>query len=193
VVAGLDRAPLAQIAHMIREMGFNAVRLPWSNQMYESNPVVVPERLAANPSLQGRSAMDVFDAVIAALASEGLYVILDNHTSNADWCCSNTDGNGFWYNGGYPESSWLADWQSMAARYVNQRAVVGVDLRNEPRGPVWGGTDARYDWHGAAQRAGNSILSVNPNLLIIVEGINYASDLKGVKSLGRVGHWRGDP
>lgn len=183
VVAGLDYAPLSDIAHRIRVMGFNAVRLPWSNQMYESNPLIAPARLAANPSLQGLHALDVFDAVVGALAAEGLYVILDNHTSNADWCCSSTDGNGFWYNGAYPESSWLADWQGMAARYANQPAVVGADLRNEPRGPAWGGSDASSDWHAAAQRGGNAVLNANPNLLIFVEGINYAADLTGVKSL----------
>ena len=31
-------------------------------------------------------------------------VILDNHVSRADWCCSETDGNGFWYNADYPET-----------------------------------------------------------------------------------------
>jgi endoglucanase len=183
VVAGLDRAPLAQIAHLIRTLGFNAVRLPWSNQMYETNLRVADARLSANPTLQGSRALDVFDAVIAALAAEGLYVILDNHTSNADWCCSNTDGNGFWYNAAYPESSWLADWQGIAARYAGQPAVIGADLRNEPRGPLWGGSDARYDWHGAAERGGNSVLGANPNLLIFVEGVNYAADLTGVRNL----------
>lgn len=183
VVAGLDRALLSDLAHRIRIMGFNAVRLPWSNQMYETNPLVAPARLSVNPSLQGLRAMEVFDAVVAALAAEGLSVILDNHTSNADWCCSLTDGNGFWYNAAYPESSWLADWRGMAARYADQPAVIGADLRNEPRGSSWGGPDPRYDWHAAAQRAGNAVLGANPNLLIFVEGIDYAADLRGVKSL----------
>ena len=66
VVAGLDIAPLASISHHIRTMGFNAVRLPWSNEMYESNPVVNVARLPANPDLKGLRALDVFDAVTAA-------------------------------------------------------------------------------------------------------------------------------
>ena len=186
VVAGLDFAPVAAIARQIRIMGFNTVRLPWSNQMYESNPVVATARLKANPALQGMRAMDIFDAVISALAAEGIYVILDNHMSNADWCCSDTDGNGFWYNGAYPESSWLADWQGIASRYANQPAVIGADLRNEPRpanGPKWGGSVPNYDWHGAAERGGNAVLAGDQNLLIFVEGINYAADLTGVASL----------
>lgn len=181
VVAGLEYASLASIAHRIRTMGFNTVRLPWSNEMFESNPVIADARLAANPDLKGLHALDVLDSVIRTLAAEGVYVVLDNHTSTADWCCSNTDGNGFWYNAAYPESSWIADWQAMAKRYANQPAVIGADLRNEPRGPVWAGSDPRYDWHAAAERAGNAILAANPNLLIIVEGVNYAADLTGVR------------
>jgi endoglucanase len=111
VVAGLEYAALPDIARQIRIMGFNAVRLPWSNEMYEANPAINDDRLAANPSLKGKRALEVFDAVIAALASEGLFVILDNHISDAGWCCSDTDGNGLWYNGRFPESTWIADWQ----------------------------------------------------------------------------------
>lgn len=182
VAAGLDITPLPDLARRIHAFGFNAVRLPWSNEMAETNPAIDPARLAANPALKGLRALDVLDAAVAALAAEGLYVILDNHTSNADWCCSNTDGNGFWYNGQYPESAWIADWQSMARRYADQPMVVGADLRNEPRGPVWGGGDPKRDWRAAAERAGNAILDVNPNLLIIVEGIKYAADLTGVRA-----------
>lgn len=101
VVAGLEYAALSDIAYQIRVMGFNAVRLPWSNQMVETNPVIDNSRLAANPSLVGQRALGVFDAVVAALANEGLLIILDNHMSNANWCCSDTDGNGLWYNAAF--------------------------------------------------------------------------------------------
>ena len=180
VVAGLELAKLVDIAVEIKRMGFNSVRLPWSNELYESNPLVSDAAVAANPQLKGLHAMDVFDAVVNALAAQGLLIILDNHVSTADWCCYDTDGNGLWYNPRYPETNWIVDWQGMAERYRSQPTVVAVDLRNELRaGATWGG-DPQYDWHAAAQRAGNAILSVNPNLLVIVEGINYASGLTGV-------------
>jgi endoglucanase len=182
VVAGLDRQPLDAICAEIRQLGFNAVRLPWSNEMFELDPVVADAKVAANPQLKGLHALDVFDAVIAHLAQQGVLVILDNHMSNADWCCSDSDGNGLWYNNAYPEASWLADWKAMVTRYLAQPAVVAVDLRNELRqGATWGGS-AATDWHAAAQRGGNAVLGVNPQLLVIVEGINYALDLHGVYS-----------
>jgi endoglucanase len=181
VVAGLDRRPLGALAKLIADDGFNSVRLPWSNEMVETNPIIDSARLAANPDLQGLRALDVLDAVIAALAHEGLVVILDNHVSTAIWCCSNTDGNMLWYNSTYPESSWLADWQTMAMRYLNQPAVVAADLRNELRGPVtWGTNDATTDWRLAAQNGGEAVLAVNPNLLIVVEGLSYSLDFSKI-------------
>jgi endoglucanase len=182
VVGGLQLEPLAAIAHRIRCMGFNSVRLPWSNQMVESNPVVGSYALTANPQFMGLHAMQIFDAVVRALNAEGILVILDNHNSNAEWCCGN-DGNTLWYNSDYPESAWIGDWKAMAQRYRNDPLVIGADLRNEPRvNATWGGS-ATTDWHAAAERGGDAVESVNPNLLIFVEGVNYALDLTGIASL----------
>lgn len=181
VVMGLQAQTISQIVSEIKSRGFNAVRLPWSNEMYESNPVVGNYALTANPSLEGESAMTIFDAVVNALTSAGIMVILDNHTSTAMWCCGN-DVNQLWYNNTYPQTSWISDWEGMAQRYSSNPMVIGVDLRNEPRiSAVWGGGGAD-DWHAAAQTGGNAVLGVNPNLLIFVEGINYAGDLSGVAS-----------
>jgi hypothetical protein len=48
-----------------------------------------------------------------------------------------------------------------------------MDLRNEPHDPAcWGCGDASKDWRLAAEKAGNAILTINPDLLIIVEGIS---------------------
>lgn len=181
VVAGLQVATLDSIVQTIKGMGFNAVRLPWSNEMYETNPVVGDYALVANPSLQGENALTIMDTVITALTAANIMVILDNHNSDAEWCCGD-DGNTLWYNDAYPESSWLSDWEGMVTRYKSNTGVIGVDLRNEPRvNATWGGATST-DWHAAAQRGGNAVLAVNPNLLIFVEGINYSLDLSGVST-----------
>jgi endoglucanase len=181
VVMGLEANTLANIVSEIQSRGFNTVRLPWSNEMYETNPVVANSALTANPSLQGDNAMTIFDAVVSALTSANIMVILDNHTSNAMWCCGN-DVNNLWYNSTYPEANWISDWQGMAARYASNSWVIGADLRNEPRvSATWGGS-ASTDWHAAATRGGNAVLGSNPNMLVFVEGISYAGDLSGVSS-----------
>ena len=136
------------------------------------------------PQLKGKRALEVLDLTVDALAREGVYVILDNHVSRADWCCYEGDGNALWHSPAYPEQRWLADWRFMARRYKHQPAVIGADLRNELRfGATWGGQDPAFDWHAAAERGGNAILAENPNLLIFVEGIDYALDLRGIARL----------
>ena len=109
VAGGLDKTPLETIVAEIRTIGVNSVRLPWANETLERNPVVADYAVAANPALKGKRAMEVMDAVIEALAKAKIMVILDNHVSRADWCCSETDGNGLWYSAEYPETKWLAD------------------------------------------------------------------------------------
>jgi endoglucanase len=184
VAGGLDHAPLATIIARIRDIGVNSVRLPWANETLEHNPAPPDYAIAANPQFKGKHAMEIMDAVIDALARARIMVILDNHVSHADWCCSETDDNGLWYNAEYPESNWLADWETIARRYRNQRWVVGADLRNELRnGAAWGGPDPKLDWHAASERGGKAVLTGNPRLLIMVEGPEYSTNFVGFDKL----------
>ena len=184
VAGGLDVAPLQTIIEQIRAIGVNSVRLPWANETLEKNPIVPDYAVKANPKFRGKHALDVMDAVVAALARSHVMVILDNHMSNADWCCKDDDGNGLWYNADYPEEKWLADWRAIVQRYKKQRWVVGADLRNELRsGAAWGGSDPHLDWHAAAERGGNAVLDTNPKLLVMVEGPQYSTDLTAFATL----------
>ena len=152
VVGGLDHAPLATIVSEILALGVNSVRLPWANETLERDPVVADYAVRANPQFKGKRAMEIMDGVVTALAKAHIMVILDNHMSRADWCCSEKDGNGLWYNAEYPESKWLADWQTIVGRYKRERWVIGADLRNELRSrAAWGGTDPELDWHAARE------------------------------------------
>ncbi|MDI7774993.1 glycoside hydrolase family 5 protein [Asticcacaulis sp. EMRT-3] len=188
VVGGLDRQPLAAIAKLIKSRGFNAVRLPWCNEMVERNPVVSDARVAANPHLKGQHVLAVYDAVVKALTAQGLMVVLDNHRSRGDWCCDAAHGDGLWYTSLYPEQAWLADWQSMAGRYRANPLVIAAELRNEIRSdatlgttPNWGSGDRATDWRLAAQRGAEAVLKANPNLLIIVGTPDYQTDLSPVR------------
>ncbi|KAG8816414.1 hypothetical protein FRC17_000339 [Serendipita sp. 399] len=66
----------------------------------------------------------------------------------------------------------------MANRYKDNPRVVGADLYNEVRrdvlvDPNWGWGN-EVDWYSAAQYAADKIhLEANPNLLIVIEGINW--------------------
>jgi endoglucanase len=184
VVGGLAYQPVGTIIREIVSMGFNGVRLPWSNQMWQQNPMVPAGLVAANPRFTHEHARTIFEQVVRALANAGLMVVLDDHNSDAEWCCSLTDGNALWYNSRYPQSAWLADWKSMAAQFAGIPQVIGADLRNEPRGAAtWGGRNPAVNWHAAAELSGDAVQSAAPHMLIFVEGVHSATNLSRVASL----------
>ncbi|WP_030960865.1 glycoside hydrolase family 5 protein [Streptomyces sp. NRRL S-378] len=173
---GLDRVPLPALLADFRALGLNSIRLPFSNEMLRTTTPVPDAAVAANPALRGRTPLQVFDAVVAALTDGGFAVILNNHTVTTRWCCG-LDGNERW-NSGRSTAQWADDWVFLARRYRDNPRVVGADLYNEVRrdvlhDPNWGLGDDR-DWHAAAQEAADRILTeANPDLLIVVEGINW--------------------
>ena len=118
----------------------------------------------------------MYDAVVRELTAAGLAVILNNHTNTTRWCCG-VDGNERW-NASQSTAAWENDWLFMARRYRDNKRVVGADLYNEVRRNIWDdpnwGLGDDHDWFAASQRVGDRILTeANPDLLIIVEGINW--------------------
>nr|WP_254705953.1 cellulase family glycosylhydrolase [Streptomyces vilmorinianum] len=174
---GLDRTPLPTLLADFRALGLNSIRLPFSNEMLRTTAPVPDAAVAANPALRGKTPLQVFDAVVAALTADGFAVILNNHTVTTRWCCG-VDGNERWNSSGRSTAQWADDWVFMASRYRANPRVVGADLYNEVRRDVWDdpnwGLGDNHDWHAAAQEAGDRILTeANPHLLIVVEGINW--------------------
>lgn len=197
VVHGLWAQDYKTILNAIKSNGYNTVRIPLSNQMVEAP--IVPSNIAysngsgsINTDLQGLNSLQILDKIVSYAGSIGLKIILDNHRSEAG---NSAESNGLWYTSSYPESAWIADWQALANRYLNNTTIIGFDLRNEPHnatsgGSCWGCGVAANDWPRAAERAGNAVLGINPNLLIFVEGTDaynndfywWGGNLEGVSS-----------
>jgi endoglucanase len=154
---------LNQMAHL----GFNTLRLPFSDQLF--NPGSQPQGInyQLNPDLNGLQGLALMDRIIQGAHKAGLKVILDDHATSAD------QRTALWYTGQAPQSSWKQDWVMLAQHYRGNNTVIGADLYNEPHSPAtWGDGNPGTDWRLAAETAGNAILATNPNWLIIVEGID---------------------
>lgn len=141
------------ILNEIKQYGFNTIRLPYSNQMWESDPVPSNHYVGLCPSCKGKHARDILAMILNYAGSIGLHVIIDNHRSEAG---NSTEANGLWYfvnnSNKYPESSWTNDWvqvidwvhgiaqtqgatDTVAVNYLASDGfpiVIGYDLRNEP-------------------------------------------------------------
>ncbi|WP_327256316.1 glycoside hydrolase family 5 protein [Streptomyces sp. NBC_01244] len=172
---GLDRTPMTAILADFHQLGLNSIRLPFSNALVHDTTPVPDAAVAANPQLKGKTPLQVLDTVIAALTADGFAVILNNHTTTARFCCG-LDGNERW-NSSQSTQQWVDDWVFMVNRYKADKRVVGADLRNEVRrdtwdDPNWGWYDS-HDAYAAFEEAGNRILRAAPDMLVVMEGINW--------------------
>jgi aryl-phospho-beta-D-glucosidase BglC (GH1 family) len=136
----------------------------------------------------GQRALDIFAAVVDALTDAGIAVILNNHITNATWCCGADPCDAGWANDhlgplcrvSQSEEGWIQHWETIMKPHVDNPYVIGADLRNEVRG-VWG-TMTWNSWATAAEKCGNRLLSMNRDWLMIVEGTESGNDLSGVRT-----------
>lgn len=171
VVDGLWARNYKDMMNQMKQLGFNTIRIPFSEDIF--NPANKPNSInySLNPSLQGLSSLQILDKLVDYAGQIGLRIILDEHSAKA----SDNANEQLWYFPGstvYTQQAWINDWVTLAKRYAGNATVIGADLHNEPHGiATWGSGNPATDWRLAAEKAGNAILAVNPNWLIFVEGI----------------------
>lgn len=192
VPEGLNRQPLQRLGLAVKGMGFNCVRLTFATYMFTdptlSNLTVAESftRMGLQHSLRGIAIHNpdllhlpiqaAFVNVIARLTHAGLLIIVDNHVSKPQWCCGIKDGNGFWGDTFFNAGSWVQGLSSMASLVKNNSEVVGMSLRNELRGPK----QNTQDWYKYMSLGAKAVHKANPNLLIILSGLHYDTDLRFV-------------
>jgi aryl-phospho-beta-D-glucosidase BglC (GH1 family) len=188
----------------IKKLGFNTVRIPFCNAMlredakvnslltYGIDSMYVREKPDMNKELVGKTPIEILDEIINYAGEIGLAIMLDNHSREPDGYMTEK----VWYTSKTSEELFISDWVMLAKRYKNNPTVIGFDLENEPHGKwqdtkaTWGTGNPLSDWNTAAEKCGNAILKENPDVLIIVEGVEevgtqtywWGGNLQGVKT-----------
>ena len=188
IAHGLWSQDYHTIINDIKSLGYNTIRIPFSNQMVE-NPVV-PQNLSfsgstgqsINADLKGQNALQDLQSIVNAAGQAGLKVILDDHRSEAG---NSAEQNGLWYTSTYTSANWVNDWTTISKMFAGNPTVIGFDLRNEPHTPAgvayangatWGTGDTTTDVRLAYEQAGNAVLAQDPNALVFCEGIGEYPD-----------------
>jgi endoglucanase len=166
---GLWVRSMTSFLDQIQSLGYNCLRVPYCNQLFDPGSVPNGIDFSQNPDLTGKTGVQILDLLVQRAGARGIKVILDRHRPDSG------GQSALWYTPRYSEKRWISDWVALAQRYRSNPTVVGCDLHNEPHNPAtWGDGNLPTDWRLAAERAGNAILAANPNLLILVEGIESA-------------------
>ncbi len=153
-----------------------------------------------------KNSLEIFDVIMQKMKKYGLKVLIDVHSPAAH--NSGHNYNLWYYNSAAEDADGMAttadgvqvsfdDWVNsvtwLAERYANDDTILAYDLKNEPHGKRgyngttcpdgiarWDDTKLENNWAYAATVCGKSILNVNPNALILIEGVEqYPKTDKG--------------
>ncbi|MCE2806809.1 MAG: cellulose binding domain-containing protein [Gemmataceae bacterium] len=150
---GLWTRGYQEMMDQMKQTGFNTIRLPFSNQLFDAGSVPNGIDFSKNPDLQGLNGLQVLDKIVAYAGKIGLRIFLDHHRSGAG---AGTEGSGLWYTAAYPESRFISDWKMLAAERAGN-AILAVN-------PKWlvivegieSGSSGNYWWGGNLSNAGAS-------------------------------------
>lgn len=187
------------ILESIADHGINLLRIPISSELLKSwmngtpNPVSSvtasnnPPYHVCNPDFYDpvtegtKNSMEIFDIIMRYCKELGIKVIVDVHSPHSD-----NSGHVYelWYGkGGITTKDWIDTLAWLADKYKNDDTIIGLDLQNEPHGKrgykegvppemaKWDLSTDENNWKYASEKCGKAILEKNPNLLILIEGI----------------------
>ncbi|MGB4093259.1 MAG: cellulase family glycosylhydrolase [Ruminococcus flavefaciens] len=181
----------------IADRGINIIRFPISTELIVSWMNGTPNEVGSfscntdpsftiNPdfcSEDGKTpkdSMQVFDIMMKKCKEHGIKAFIDIHSPDA-----NNSGHNYnlWYGkAGVTTDVWIDALVWLAEKYKNDDTLLAYDLKNEPHGKgqegekaaKWDGSTDENNWAYAATKCAEAILDVNPNALILIEGVEQS-------------------
>jgi aryl-phospho-beta-D-glucosidase BglC (GH1 family) len=187
VFDGLWAADLNTSLAAIADRGFNLLRIPISSELIlQWASGKAPDanfNQTTNSYLVGKDSLQIFDYVVGQCRANGIKIMIDIHSAKTD---SMGHMKPVWYDGDISEQDFLDSLSWMAQRYKSDDTIIAFDLKNEPHGKpnetpraIWNDSKDKNNWKYVAEKAANAVLAQNPNVLIVVEGIEiYPKNIK---------------
>ncbi|MDR0983808.1 MAG: cellulase family glycosylhydrolase [Ruminococcus sp.] len=118
---------------------------------------------------------EVWNVAVKKCKELGIKIMIDMHSNEID-----NMGHQYpvWYKGDIDTEKFTEALEWLTETYKDDDTIVAIDLKNEPHGKAnedprakWDGSTDVDNWQYAASTIGQRLLKINPNLLIMVEGI----------------------
>lgn len=154
-----------------------------------------------------KNSIEIFDVIMQKMKKYGLKVMVDVHSPASHnsghnynlWYYESSAADadnmatGFYSSEQITWDMWKDSITWLADKYSNDDTIIGYDLKNEPHGKrgysgsscpsdiaKWDDSTDQNNWAYSATECANSVLSVNPNALIFIEGVEqYPKTEKG--------------
>lgn len=158
--------------HLIKQSGFNSVRVPFNYRLFVSND---------EPAKLEGEGYELLDRVVKWCKAEGVYVILDMHAAPGGQTGDNIDdsfGYPFLFESSDSQALTASIWQKIAARFRDEPIVLGYDLLNEPIATHF---DANYfnpKLEPLYRRVVAQVRTVDKNHIIFLGGAQWDNNFK---------------
>ncbi|KAL3301649.1 glycoside hydrolase family 5 protein [Colletotrichum asianum] len=208
VPEGLEWSSVDKILDSVASIGFNYIRMGYAIEMvdqiydregedvplevaminalgYVNGTKVTNEIIKQNPTwTRETTRFEIWSDIAKAALDRGIFISPDVHVSKAMWCCSHTDGNGWFEDVYFNTTHWRRGLSYVANWARDHPNIVSMSLRNEVR-ESWNRTDLYYNWDtlvGNFSAGANAIHEANPDVLILWGGMQYGQDLSALTS-----------
>ncbi|MDY4413909.1 MAG: cellulase family glycosylhydrolase, partial [Ruminococcus sp.] len=190
VFDGVWSQNMHDMLRQIADHGFNLLRVPMSTELLlqwkngDPDPATPKVNEYSNPELtlegiQGGTIMysfDIWNQAVAWCRELGIKIMIDIH-------CAETASAGhqvsLWYTDKYSTEDWLEALEWVSDYYKDDDTIIAMDIKNEPHGTAdtpnlmakWDNSTDLNNWKYAAERGAEAVMKANPNLLVMVEGV----------------------
>ena len=204
VFDGVWSKNMHSMLNQIADHGFNLLRVPMSTQIIlqwknkgsdkgsgvgEVNMMVNPyenPELTVEGGVDGEGqytlmySFDIWNKAVEWCKENGMKIMIDIHSATS---ASMGHQKPLWYDDNFSEDDWLEALEWFTEYYKDDDTIIAIDLKNEPHGKPEEGSFAKWDdskdannWKYAAEKGAKACLKHNPNLLIMIEGIECYPD-----------------
>ena len=188
VFDGVWSQNMHKMLNEIADHGFNLLRVPMSTEILlqwkngDPDPMIKINEWE-NPELTvegvvGGTPMysfDIWNKAVEWCRENGMKIMIDIHSATT---ASSGHQVPLWYDSNFSTDDWLEALEWIADYYKDDDTIIAIDLKNEPHGKndgqgmaIWDDSTAENNWKYSAERGAAAVLGKNPNLLVMVEGI----------------------
>lgn len=197
---GLYAADCDEFLSNVADKGINIIRFPISTELIYSwmqgtpNPVQsvqagydppyvdINKDFVLEDGKTLKTSEEIFDVIMQKCKKYGIKALIDIHSPHSDNSGHNYN---LWYGKETADGTmittdiWIDTLVWLADKYKNDDTIIAYDLKNEPHGKgqegstaaKWDGSTDENNWAYASTKCANAILDVNPNALILIEGV----------------------
>jgi endoglucanase len=180
VIEGLGQNTMDWYIDLLKQLNFNAIRIPFSVQLLYYEPTAIPARnnTKKDPSLYNLRSSKILEILVRKCQDNGIAVLLDCHVLKIK------QPHPLWYiqnDTKYSEEILFKNWGNIITKFENYSNIIGIELINEPHDiATFGSGNVSTDVDSMVRR----FLDTFPDTpLVFIDGVGWGREFRNITNL----------